>query len=114
MQLHQFFKHIKTLLSEKYHELICITTLIILLSVYYWFVGMILDSKHGEFEKNFETEIKVDGKKISLNHFIQETLANILVGFLKTLKEADEPEKIIEIKIKKLAKNRIVDSHTYP
>ena len=75
---------------------------------------MILDSKHGEFEKNFETEIKVDGEKIALNHFIQETLANILVGFLKTLKDVDELEKIIEIRIEKLAKNRVVDSHTYP
>jgi hypothetical protein len=73
-----------------------------------------LDSKHREFEKNFETEIKVDGEKIALNYFIQETLANIMVGFLKTLKQADEPEKIIEIKIKKLTKTRKVDSHTYP
>jgi len=82
--------------------------------IYYRLVGIILDSKHREFEKNFETEIRVDGQIIALNHFIQETLANIIVGFLKTLKEADEPEKIIEIRIKKLAKNRVVDSHTYP
>lgn len=99
---------------EKFRELICIATLILPLSVYYWLVGMILNSKHREFEKNFETEIKVDGEIIALNHFIQETLANVLVGFLKTLKDADELEKIIEIRIKKLAKNRVVDSHTYP
>jgi len=77
-------------------------------------VGIILNLKNREFEKNFETEIKVDGQIITLNHFIQDTLANIMVGFLKTLKEADEPEKIIEIRIMKLAKNRVVDSHTYP
>lgn len=91
-----------------------VATFIMILSVYYRLVGIILDSKHREFKKNFETEIKVDGQIITLNHFIQDTLANIIVGFLKTLKEADEPEKIIEIRIKKLAKNRVVDSHTYP
>ena len=42
-------------------------------------------SNHREFEKNFETEIQVNGEKLRLNHFIQETLANILIGFLKTL-----------------------------
>lgn len=93
---------------------LCIATFIIILSVYYRLVGIILNLKNREFEKNFETEIKVDGQIITLNHFIQDTLANIMVGFLKTLKEADEPEKIIEIRIKKLAKNRVVDSHTYP
>jgi hypothetical protein len=85
-----------------------------ILSVHYRLLGINLDSKHREFEKNFETEIKVDGQIIALNHFIQETLANIMVGFLKTLKETDEPEKIIEIRIKKLTKKRVVDSHTYP
>ena len=93
---------------------LCIATFIIILSVYYRLVGIILNLKNREFEKNFETEIKVDGQIITLNHFIQDTLANIMVGFLKTLKEADEPEKIIEIRIMKLAKNRVVDSHTYP
>jgi len=72
-----------------------------------------LVSKHREFEKNFETEIKVNGEKLPLNHFIQETLANLLIGFLKTLKEVDEPENIIEIKIKKLGKSSVVDAHTY-
>jgi len=73
-----------------------------------------LVSKHREFEKNFETEIKVNGEKLPLNHFIQETLANMLIGFLKTLKEVDEPENIIEVKIKKLDKTSVVDAHTYP
>ena len=71
-------------------------------------------SKHREFEKKFETEIRVNGEKLPLNHFIQETLANIVVGFLKALKEVDEPENIIEIKITKLDKTSKVDSHTYP
>jgi len=73
-----------------------------------------LVSKHREFEKNFETEIKVNGEKLPLNHFIQETLANMLIGFLKTLKEVDEIENIIEVKIKKLDKTSVVDAHTYP
>ena len=73
-----------------------------------------MDSKHRAFKKNFETEIQVDGEKIALNHFIQETLANIVIGFLKTLKEVDENENIIQIKIKKLDKITVVDSHTYP
>ena len=71
-------------------------------------------SKHREFEKKFETEIQVDGKKLELNHFIQETIANVVVGFLKTLKETNKPQKIIEIKIKKLDETSLVDSHIYP
>lgn len=71
-------------------------------------------SKHREFEKNFETEIQVNGEKLPLNHFIQETLANMLIGFLTTLKEVDEPENIIEVKIKKLDKSSVVDAHNYP
>ena len=73
-----------------------------------------MDSRHRDFEKKFDTEIQVDGEKLALNHFIQETLANIVVGFLKTLKEIDKPQNIIEIKIKKLDKTTTVDSHTYP
>ena len=65
-------------------------------------------------KKKFETEVQLNGEKLPLNHFIQETLANIVVGFLKTLKEVDEPENIIEIKIKKLDKTSVVNSHTYP
>jgi hypothetical protein len=70
--------------------------------------------KHREFRKSFETEIRVNGKSLPLNHFIQETLANMTVGLLKTLKEVDEPENIVEIKIKKLTKTKVVDAHTYP
>ena len=73
-----------------------------------------MSSEHRNFEKNFETELWVNGEKLPLNFFIQETLANVMVGFLKTLKEVDEPEKSIEIKIKKLDKSATVDAHTYP
>jgi hypothetical protein len=38
----------------------------------------------------------------------------MLVGFLKTLKEAGESPTSIEIKIKKLPKQIDVDAHTYP
>ena len=73
-----------------------------------------VNSKHRKFRKNFETEMIVDGQKIALNHFIQETLANIVVSFLKTLKDADKPANMIQIQIKKLDKTVVVDSHTYP
>lgn len=71
-------------------------------------------SKHREFRKKFETEIHVNGKKLPLNHFIQETVANMVVGLLQTLKEVDEPESSIDIRIKQLATPRVVDAHTYP
>lgn len=56
----------------------------------------------------------VNDRQLPLNHFMQETLANMMVGFLKTLKETDEPPRNIEIKIKKLPKKLEVDAHTYP
>ncbi|MEJ2242627.1 MAG: hypothetical protein P8Y18_10890, partial [Candidatus Bathyarchaeota archaeon] len=61
-----------------------------------------------------QTEIKVNGKKLPLNHFIQETVANMIVGMLKTLKEVDESEQSIEIIIKKMKETKTVDAHTYP
>ena len=69
---------------------------------------------HREFDKEFQTEIKINGKQLSLNYFIQETLANTIIGFLKTLKEVHENEKIIEIKIEKMKEIKKVDAHTYP
>jgi len=75
---------------------------------------MFLSSKHRVLKKNFETEMWVNNRKLPLNHFVQETLANMMVGFLKTLKETDESLRNIEIKIKKLAKSMDVDAHTYP
>lgn len=73
-----------------------------------------MDEHHREFDKNFQTEIKINGKKLPLNHFIQETVANVIVGLLKTLKEVDEAEESIEIKIKKMKETKTVDAHTYP
>jgi hypothetical protein len=46
---------------------------------------------------------------------MQETLANIMIGFLKTLKQAEgEAPTSMEIRIKKLPKQVEVDAHTYP
>jgi len=80
----------------------------------YFLWGIVLSAHHREFDKNFQTEIKVNGKKLPLNHFIQETVANMIVGLLKTLKEVDETEESIEINIKKMKKTKTVDVHTYP
>lgn len=66
-------------------------------------------------KKNFETEMRVNNAKLPLNYFVQETLANIMIGFLKTLKEVgEEAPTSIEIRIKKLPKQIEVDAHTYP
>ena len=69
--------------------------------------------KHREFRKNFETEVRVNDTSVPLNNFIQETIANMVVGLLKTLKAVDEHENIIEIKITRVDP-RGVDAHTYP
>ena len=46
---------------------------------------------------------------------MQETLANMMVGFLKTLKGTGKEEPAnIEIRIKRLPKEVDVDAHTYP
>lgn len=67
------------------------------------------------FKKNFETEMRVNNVRLPLNHFMQETLANIMIGFLKTLKEVREEAPVsMEIRIKKLPKQVEVDAHTYP
>jgi hypothetical protein len=73
-----------------------------------------LGESHRIVEKNFETEIWVDGKKLPLNYMMQETLANIMVGYTKTLKGSDATPKTIEVKIKKLPQPKDVDAHTYP
>jgi len=49
-----------------------------------------------------------------LNHFVQETVANVMVGFSKTLKGSETSPQSIEVKIKKLRKQIEVDAHTYP
>jgi hypothetical protein len=69
---------------------------------------------HRIVKKNFQTEIWIDGQKLPLNHFVQETVANVMWGFLKTLKGMDSAPEKIEVKIKKLAKPVEVDAHTYP
>lgn len=56
----------------------------------------------------------VDEKQLPLNHMMQETIANVLMGFSKTLKGTDESPEKIEIKIKKLHQKVDVDAHTYP
>jgi hypothetical protein len=74
----------------------------------------ILGESHRTVKKNFETEMWVDEQKLPLNHFVQETIANIMLGFSKTLKGLDTTPEKIEIKIKKLPKPAEVDAHTYP
>jgi hypothetical protein len=73
-----------------------------------------MSSKHRVLKKTFETEMWVNNRKLPLNHFVQETLANMMVGFLRTLKELDESPKTIRIDIKQLSKPIDVDAHTYP
>ena len=74
----------------------------------------VLGESHNLVKKNFETEMWVNGEKLPLNHFVQETVANVLLGFSKTLKGLDTVPENIEVKIKKLAKPMEVDAHTYP
>lgn len=73
-----------------------------------------MSAKHRTMKKSFETQMWVNGEKLPLNHFVQETLANTLTGFLQTLKDVREAPMSIEVKIKKLAKTSEVDAHTYP
>ena len=56
----------------------------------------------------------VNDVKLPLNHFVQETLANLMVGFLKTLKEAEESPTSMKLVIKQLPKQIDVDAHKYP
>jgi len=65
-------------------------------------------------KKNFETETWLDNTKLPLNPFVQETLANMIMSLLKTLKEAELSPRTMEVKIKRLAKPIDVDAHTYP
>lgn len=73
-----------------------------------------MSSKHRALKKTFETELWINNRRLPLNHFVQETLANMMVGFLKTLKELEESPKTIKIEIKQLVKPMNVDAHTYP
>jgi len=73
-----------------------------------------MEKTHRVVTKYFETELWIDGKKLELNNMMQETLANVLEGFSKTLKGTDLKPESIEVKIKKLRQPLIVDAHTYP
>jgi len=73
-----------------------------------------LGESHRIVSKNFETEMWVDRKKVPLNHMMQETIANIMMGFSKTLKGLDVAPETVEVKIKKLSQPKDVDAHTYP
>ena len=72
------------------------------------------ETSHRIIKKNFETEMWVDEKQLPLNHMMQETIGNIMTGFTRTLKGADEAPEKIEIKIRKLHQPTEVDAHTYP
>lgn len=49
-----------------------------------------------------------------MNHFVQETVANIILGFLKTLKGLDAVPENMKVKIEKIAKLVEGDAHTIP
>jgi hypothetical protein len=74
-----------------------------------------MSQTHRIMKKSFETEMYVDGKKLPLNNFVQETVGNIMVGISKTLKGLDTtaPDSI-EVKIKRLPQAADVDAHVYP
>jgi len=75
---------------------------------------IVLGESHKMVKKSFETEMWIDEHKVPLNHFVQETIANVMVGFSKTLKGLETSPEKIEVKIKKLSKPADVDAHTYP
>jgi hypothetical protein len=56
----------------------------------------------------------IDGKKLPLNNFVQETIGNIMAGFSKSLKGLTETPETIEVKIKRLPAPADVDAHVYP
>ncbi|MGE5574712.1 MAG: hypothetical protein ACM3UL_01120 [Ignavibacteria bacterium] len=66
-------------------------------------------------KKNYDVEMYIDGNKLPLNNFVQETVGNIMIGFSKTLKglDATVPE-LIEVRIKRLPQPAEVDAHIYP
>jgi hypothetical protein len=73
-----------------------------------------LEDKHRIMKKSFETEMYVDGKKLPLNNFVQETIGNIMAGFSKSLKGLDITPETIEVKIRQLPAPADVDAHVYP
>lgn len=75
---------------------------------------MFLEESHRVMKKSFETEMYVDGNRLPLNNFVQETLGNIMMSFSKTLKGLDPQPDLIEVKIRRLNKAADVDAHVYP
>jgi hypothetical protein len=73
-----------------------------------------MDEEHRVVKTVFETKLWVDGEMLPLNHMMQETLANVILGFAKTLKGISVPSEMIEVKIKVLPQPKEVDAHTYP
>jgi hypothetical protein len=57
----------------------------------------------------------IEGNKLPLNNFIQETIGNIMMGFTKTLKGLDviEPD-LIEVKINQLPKRQMMQISNLP
>jgi hypothetical protein len=74
-----------------------------------------LEERHRIMKKSFETEMTVDGNRLPLNNFVQETIGNIMMGFSKALKGLDTAAPdLIEVKIKRLPMPADVDAHVYP
>jgi hypothetical protein len=70
--------------------------------------------KNTELSRRILRKMWVDGKQLPLNNMMQETIGNIMTGFSKTLKGAEESAEKIEVKIKRLHQTVDVDAHTYP
>ena len=73
-----------------------------------------LENKHRIMKKSFEVEMSIDGMKLPLNNFVQETIGNIMAGFSKSLKWMEPEPQTIEVKIKRLPAPTDVDAHVYP
>ena len=61
-------------------------------------MGKAILAGHAKAEKcikyNSDIVLKVDDSTIALNSFVQSALTNVVLGFLKTLKGAEEPHKV--------------------
>jgi molybdopterin-guanine dinucleotide biosynthesis protein B len=42
----------------------------------------------------FKVELKVNGKSIPLNPYVESVFANVIAGLVKTLKNTPEPERV--------------------
>ncbi len=42
----------------------------------------------------FEVELRVNGKSVPLNAYVESVFANVIAGLLRTLKDTPEPEKV--------------------